>query len=222
MSDAATASGVLEDAARWSVRERGTTLGTALRTPSARRTTLGTALTRIGVENSTDLSKKELFHVLDRDGNGCLDLQEFDRLYDTIRAQTKRELWEKTRSQQTGDSLPCSPQTVPTCCIQAPLPRPAGHQLRLAVAALVALVSTLIAGNAGLVYGVLVATKEMFVKQTPGEGTNIQARGGRYPPSPPPFSHQRPRPHHTNTLTLPSPFCHRRARDCAFHARTYH
>ena len=70
--------------------------------------TLDTALAKIGANNSTDLSKKELFRILDRDGNGNLDLQEFDRLYNAIRAQTKRELWEKTRTRKTGDSWPCS------------------------------------------------------------------------------------------------------------------
>ena len=89
MSDATTGERftVLEDAGRCSVRERGVTLDTAL--------------ANIVANNSTDLSKKELFRILDRDGNGSLDLQEFDRLYEVPYVhRPSGRLWEKTRARK--------------------------------------------------------------------------------------------------------------------------
>ena len=43
-----------------------------------------------------------------------------------------------------------------------------GRRLRLIIFALVALCSVLLSGNTGLVYALFVATKDMFVVQTPG------------------------------------------------------
>ena len=133
-----------------------------------RATTIETALARRGSENVTDLNKAELFRVLDRDGSRSLDFKEFGRLYDVVRAQTKRELQQTTSARQQGNSRLTLHSSTPSGHEHPPSSLYTGRRLRLIIVALVALCSVLLSGNTGLVYALLVATKDMFVVQTPG------------------------------------------------------
>ena len=81
---------------------------TSARATSAREraTTLGGLLARRGASNVTDLSKEELFRVLDSDGSGSIDVQQFDRLYEAVRTQTRREMEEAAQAKQYGAASP--------------------------------------------------------------------------------------------------------------------
>lgn len=93
-----------------------------------------------------DLTAKQLFEAIDRDGDGTVDALEFESAYKSIKSAVQKE---HAKERELEDKIRLSKRRVKLCSALA------GFSLLVIV--------MLLAGNAGLVYMMMKASRETFV-----------------------------------------------------------